>query len=45
MSDMGDNHFHDFIWEVGGRFVRRRRIIEQAIDVGFASMPNDPQVY
>ena len=46
MGDMGDDHFHEFIWKAAGRFVRDtgpwRRITEQAIDVGFASVPNDP---
>ena len=46
VSDVGNNHFHDFIWEAGGRSVRGarllRRVAEQAIDVGLGSTPNYP---
>ena len=39
-------HLHDFVREAAGRFVRsthpwRRVRTEEAIDLGFASMPND----
>jgi hypothetical protein len=46
VGDVGNDHFHDFIWEAAGRFVHGvclwRHIAEQAVDVGFASTPNDP---
>lgn len=42
---MGDDHFHDIVWEAAGRFVCgvrfRRRITEQVVDLGLASKPND----
>jgi hypothetical protein len=37
VGDVGDDHFHDLVWEAAGRFVRGGRIAEQAIDIGFAS--------
>ena len=43
-GDMGDDHFHNFIWKVAGRYVCGtclwRRITEQAIDVDLALVPN-----
>ena len=45
-GDVGDDHFHDFVWEVRGLFwfgtCPWRRVTEQTIDVSFASTPNDP---
>lgn len=51
-GEVGDDHLHDFVWEIRGRFVRGvcrfvrsvcpwRRIVEEAVDLGFASIPND----
>ena len=44
VGEVGDNHFHDFIREAGGRFAYgtrpRGRIPEEAIDLDFAFMPN-----
>jgi hypothetical protein len=42
VGDVGNDHFHDFVWEAADRSVRGGRITEEAIDVGFASTPNDP---
>jgi hypothetical protein len=45
VSDVDDDHFHDFIREAAARYAGVclwRRMTEQAIDVGFASTPNDP---
>ena len=45
MGDVGDDHFHDFVWETLGRFARNTclwwPITEQAVDLGFTSSPND----
>ena len=46
VGDVDDDHFDDVIWKTAGRFMYKacvwRPITEQAIDVGFASTPNDP---
>jgi hypothetical protein len=47
VGDVGDDHFRGVVRKVAGRFVRGtcvwRHITEQAIDVGLASTPYDPQ--
>ena len=44
MNEMGDDHFGDFIREVAGIITRaasrRRYITEEAINLGFASIPD-----
>jgi hypothetical protein len=48
VGDKTNDHFQEFIWKAVGRSVCSmclwRRIAKQAIDVGFASTPNDPHV-
>jgi len=45
MGEVSDDHFHNFVWQAADRFVDGtslwRRILEQAIGLGFASVPND----
>ena len=47
-GEVGDDHFHDFIREWGGRVVHGMRpwncIAEEAVDLGFASAPNSHHV-
>jgi len=45
VNEVADDHFHDFVWETAGGFVRDvrlwRPITEKAIDLGFSPSPND----
>jgi len=45
VNEVADDHFHDFVREPAGRFVRDvnlwRRVTEQAIDLGFSPSPDD----
>ena len=44
-GEVGDDHLHDFVRNTAGRFVcgmcPRGRIVEEAIGLGFASIPGN----
>ena len=48
VGKVGDDHFHNFMWETAGWFVRVARlwraVPEEAIELGFALTPNGHHV-
>ena len=45
VGEVGDDHFHNFVWQATGRFARYthvgRRTAEQVTDIGLSLTPND----